>query len=405
MPNHIKNAIARQLVYASLTAILLTPFAACNSISKKDSKENNHHATKIILPAPGELDAGEKERLQRACALWYDSMLAPTTFNGGMLVAKEGNIIFEKYKGFNPLGSTDSVNANTPFHLASVSKTFTAMAVLKMWQDSLLNIDDELSKYLPGFNYPGVTIRSLLNHRSGLPNYVHFVDKTNWKDSTSLSNQHIFDILVTQKNSLENIGSPDKHFTYCNTNYALLALLIEKVSGKTYPAYMKQQVFDPLGMINSFVYTKADSSARTMSYDWKGGPMAYGNLEEIYGDKNIYSTPHDLLTWHRALSAGLFCNNAMLEQAYAPYSNEKPGIKNYGLGWRMNNYPNGTRIIFHNGWWHGNNAAFIRLLDQDVVIIVLGNRYNRNIYKAYQLVNSFGHYFKVAEEEDSTGNP
>lgn len=405
MLNRLKNSIVCQFVYALLMAMFLLPFHACNSVSK-DAKEKADTSIDLIqLPPAGELSTEEKNKLQQACTLWYDSMLAPSAFNGGMIVAKRGNIIFERYKGTNPVGSTDSVSASTPFHVASVSKTFTAMAVLRMWQDSLLNIDDELSKYLPSFNYPGVTVRSLLNHRSGLPNYVHFIDKTNWKDSLTLSNQDVFDILVTQKNTLENIGKPNTHFSYCNTNYALLALLIEKVSGLSYPVYMKQHLFDPLGMKNSFVYTRADSSAATNSYDWKGSLMAYGNLEEVYGDKNIFSTAQDLLKWHRALSANLICNPTVLEQAYTPYSNEKPGIKNYGLGWRMNQYPNGTKVIFHNGWWHGNNAAFIRLLDQDVVIIVMGNRFTRNIYKAYQLINSFGDYFKVAEEEDSTENP
>ncbi len=404
MLNQLKNTIAYHFIYLLLAPAIMLPMHGCRSESKDVDPGAKNKIDLIQLPPAGELSAEEKNQLQMACTLWYDSMLAPTTFNGGMLVAKKGNIIFEKYKGVNPLGSNDSINASTPFHVASVSKTFTAMAVVKMWQDSLLNIDDELSKYLTSFNYPGVTIRSLLNHRSGLPNYVHFIDKTTWKDSLTLSNQDLFNILVSKKDSLENIGKPNTHFSYCNTNYALLALLIEKLSGLSYPAYMKEYFFDPLGMKNSFVYTRADSSAATNSYDWKGDLMDYGNLEEVYGDKNIFSTAQDLLKWHRALSANLICNAAMLEQAYTAYSNEKPGIKNYGLGWRMNLYPNGSKVIFHNGWWHGNNAAFVRLLDQDVVIIVMGNRFNRNIYKAYQLVNSFGEYFKVAEEEDSTGN-
>jgi CubicO group peptidase (beta-lactamase class C family) len=405
MLNQLKSSIAYPVALATILAITSFPFQACNSVNKKTAEQEEEKIAMLQLPAKGQLTGAELKQLRYACEKWYDSMLAPSAFNGGMLVAKKGNIIFEKYKGTNPLGTKDSINSNTSFHIASVSKTFTAMAVLQMWQNKLLNIDDELSKYLTAFNYPGVTIRSLLNHRSGLPNYVHFIDKTIWKDSLHLSNQQIFDILVSQKNSLENIGTPGKHFSYCNTNYALLALLIEKISGKSYPVYMKEHIFQPLGMKNSFVYTRADSSAKTNSYDWKGGLMSYGNLEEIYGDKNIYSTPQDLFTWDRALAAQLICNTAVLEQAYAPYSNEKPGIKNYGLGWRMNIYPNGSKVIFHNGWWHGNNAAFVRLLDQDVVIIVVGNRFTRNIYKAYQLVNSFGNYFKTAEDEDSTGNP
>lgn len=371
---------------------------ACkNNASHNKDATNRSKIEQLKLPAAAPLSNAEKQQLSHAVQQWYDTVLAPSVFNGGILVAKNGQIVFEKYRGTEPLGK-DSVNASTPFHIASVSKTLTAMAVLKMWQDSLLQIDDELSKYFPQFNYPGVTIRSLLNHRSGLPNYVHFIDKLSWKDSAHISNTDLLHLLITQKASLENIGKPNSKFSYCNTNYALLALLIEKISGQPYPVYMAQHIFEPLGMQHSFVYTHTDSARASKNYDWKGTPIANNNLDYVYGDKNIYSTVQDLLIWHRALSAHLICNAQVLAQAYQPYSNEHPGIKNYGLGWRMNSYPNGKKVIFHNGWWHGNNAAFIRLLDEDACIIVLGNRYSRAIYKAYQLVNSFGSYFQVQEE-------
>lgn len=384
-------------LYFLLTVLVLFSCRSGSSYSKKDP---NSPVAKISLPAPGEISESEKQELSQACQLWYDSMLKPAVFNGGMVVAVKGNIIFEKYKGSNPLGGPDSVDSNTSFHIASVSKTFTAMCVLKLWQDSLVDIDAEYSHYFPSFNYPGVTIRTLLNHRSGLPNYLYFMEKLGYKDSPAISNQQVLDNLVAHKSTLENIGTPNKNFSYCNTNYALLALLIEKISGQTYPQFVKQHIFDPLGMQHSFVFTPADSNRITPNYDWKGGRNADNFLDHVYGDKNIYSTPRDLLTWDRALSSNLLFTKETLQQAYTPYSNERPGIKNYGLGWRMNIYPNGKKVIFHNGWWHGNNTAFIRLLDEDATIIVLGNRYCRNIYRAYQLVNSFSKYFEVLEVEE-----
>ena len=378
-------------------------FVVCGSLTScKDSKDESSNSkdaasSKIILPPPGEITAVEKQQLANACQLWYDSVLKPSVFNGGILIAKKGNIIFETYRGTDPLGGPDSINSNTPFHIASVSKTITAMAVLKLWQDSLLHIDDEYSQYFPSFNYPGVTIRTLLNHRSGLPNYLYFTEKLGYKDSAAISNQQVLDILINKKSSLENIGTPNRNFSYCNTNYALLALLIEQVTGKSYPEYIAQTIFKPLGMDNSFVYSSADSHRITPNYDWKGTRIPDNFLDHVYGDKNIYSTPRDLLTWDRALASGQLFSKEVFEQALTPYSNERPGIKNYGLGWRMNIYPNGKKVSFHNGWWHGNNASFIRLIDEDATIIVLGNRYCRAIYKAYQLVNKFGNYFQVLE--------
>lgn len=373
---------------------------SCSGDTSKTAGQEKSIDGKIVLPAPGPITAAEKTRLANACEHWYDSMLKPSVFNGGMLVAKNGNIIFEAYRGTNPLGSKDSINDATPFHIASVTKTFTAMCVLKLWQDSLVDLDAAYSTYFPSFNYPGVTIRTLLNHRSGLPNYLYFMEKLGYKNGPAFSNQFLLDVLISKKDSLENIGTPGKHFSYCNTNYALLALLIEKISGKPYPVFVKENIFDRIGMEHSFVFTPADSNRITRSYDGRGTVIQRGFLDNVYGDKNIYSTPRDLFKWDRALASGLLFSPEAMEQAFTPYSNEKPGIKNYGLGWRMNIYPNGKKITFHNGWWHGNNAAFIRLTEDDATIIVVGNRNTRAIYRAYQLVNNFSDYFKVLEIEE-----
>jgi CubicO group peptidase (beta-lactamase class C family) len=320
-----------------------------------------------------------------------------------MIVAKNGSIVFEKYVGTGHLNGTDTITANTPTHIASVSKTFTAMAVLKLVQDGKINLDDEFNKYFPAFNYPGITIRNLLSHRSGLPNYLYFMDELGWDKKRYMKNQDVFDYLVNRKAELKDISSPDTHFTYCNTNYALLALLIEKISGLSYPEYMRITFFVPLQMTNSFVYVHADSAKANPSYDWRGGLIPTNALDEVYGDKNVYTTPRDLLKWDRLLSTNLLFKPEILAAAYAPYSNEKPGIRNYGLGWRMNIYPNGKKLIYHNGWWHGNNAAFIRLLDEDATIIVMGNKFCRGIYKAKNLLGIFDPAL-ATETEDETEN-
>jgi CubicO group peptidase (beta-lactamase class C family) len=321
-----------------------------------------------------------------------------------MLVAKNGTIIFERYNGSGHLGHTDTITANTPTHIASVTKTFTAMAVLKLVQDGKIQLDEEFSKYFPAFNYPGVTIRNLLSHRSGLPNYLYFMEELGWDKSVFIKNQDVLDYLISHKAELKDISSPDTHFTYCNTNYALLALLIEKISGISYPQFIKQTFFIPLQMNNSFVFTPADSARVNPSYDWRGTIIPMNFLDHVYGDKNIYTTPRDMLKWDRVLSTNLIFKREILEQAYAPYSNEKPGIRNYGLGWRMNIYPDGKKLIYHNGWWHGNNAAFIRILDEDATIIVMGNKYSRGIYKAKGLVAIFYPDLVPESEEETEGS-
>jgi CubicO group peptidase (beta-lactamase class C family) len=381
--------------------VLSCLFLSCKSPDKKKGPANSATDPAFIqLPAAGELDAAIQKKYQTACAQWYDSILKNTGFNGAVLVAKNGHIVFEKYQGLGHLNGQDSINAQTVFHIASVTKTFTAMAVLKLWQEGKLNIDDELSVYFPGFNYPGVKVRTLLNHRSGLPNYLYFMEDLGWDNTKFITNQDVYDYLVNRKSEIKNIAKPGIHFTYCNTNYALLALLIEKVSGLTYPDYLSKNFFIPLQMKNSFVYTAADVNRITPSYDWRGQLIPANQLDMVYGDKNIYSTTHDLLRWDRLLATNLLFSKATLEEAFTPYSNEKPGIRNYGLGWRMNIYPDGKKTIYHNGWWHGNNACLIRLVNEDVTIIALGNRFNRNVYKAKYLVNIFGEGYDLQEDEE-----
>jgi CubicO group peptidase (beta-lactamase class C family) len=391
------------LAYIPVLVIAAVGISSCQSTTQKAATAaiKDSSIAIIELPQPQAIAKAEAERIRKACQLWYDSTLLLKGFNGGVIVAKNGNIIFEKYSGTVHLPGTAAITENTTLHIASVSKTFTAMAVLKLWQDGKLNIDDELSKYITTFNYPGVTIRSLLNHRSGLPNYTYFMDNINWDKTKTVTNEEVLNFLIANKATLQNLVQPNTHFSYCNTNFALLALVIENVTGKKYAEYMQQTFFAPLQMKNTFVYNNTDSLKVPPSYDWKGRLIHFNFLDGVYGDKNIYTTPQDLLIWDRALSSKKIFTDETLLQAYTPYSNEKPGIKNYGLGWRMNIYPDGKKMIFHNGWWHGSNATFIRLLKENATIIVIGNKFTRSIYGAKILCNLFGDYYTPEEEEEN----
>ncbi len=404
IPSHF---IKRRYIVNPYAATVLMIFylSACNmGINKNNDTEKG--TAFINLPEPTSLASAEKERIYNSSKAWFDTVLKPSGFNGGMIVAKNGNIIFEAYNGTGHLPGTDTITANTPLHIASVSKTFTAMAILKLWQDGKLNLDDEFSAYFPSFNYPGVTIRSLLNHRSGLPNYTHYMESTiDWDKTKMASNTDILNTLINYKNQLPPAVSPNTKFTYCNTNYVLLALLIEKITGNNYGNFLDSTFFLPLRMKNTFVFKMSDTTRVSPSYDWKNRLIPFNFLDAIYGDKNIYTTPEDLLIWDRALNSGMIFTQKTLAAAYTPYSNEKPGIKNYGLGWRMNIYPIGKKIIFHNGWWHGSNAVFARLLQDSATIIVIGNRYCRRIYHTAKLANLFGDYYDPEEEENEPLKP
>ena len=380
-------------------------FAGCNLTSAKNEKTSVEDSLHYYPPTPGKLSKQEFRNYYRMLDHFFDSTLLKKGFNGSILVAKDGLILYEKYAGFRDLRLRDSLTDTTSFHLASTSKPFTAMAVLRMVQENRLSLTDSLSHFFPGFPYAGVTVRTLLNHRSGLPNYVNFMgDSKKWDIKKMVTNEEMLQFLYTKQPKRD--FAPDTRFAYSNTNYVLLAMIIEKISGQPYPEYMKQHLFDPLQMSHTYVCTLDKESTATPSFKPNGTFWERDHLEGTYGDKNIYSTPRDMLKWDQALYTEQFLRKSLLDSAFAPYSFEKPGIHNYGLGWRMLLMPNGKKVIYHFGRWHGFTPAFARLTDEKVTIIILGNKFNRNIYNsAHQSYDLFGNYEQRHSENDDEAEP
>ena len=356
----------------------------------RNASDTNEDSTATNASPSGSIPHSTLSRYINEVERFYDKALDHPSFNGAFLVAKNGQIIVEKYKGFADLQKKDSLKSHHAFHIASVSKTFTAMAVLKLFEEGRVQLDDPLEKYFPEFPYEGITVKMLLNHRSGLPNYAYYLEKHKWDKKVSISNQDVLQSLYTFKPGLEFTSG--KRFAYCNTNYALLALIIEKVTGLPYHQYLKTTFFDPLEMKDTYVYTRADSARAMPSYEYNGRKWGFDYLDLVYGDKNIYSTVRDLLKWDQALYSTKLFSQSTLDSAFTPYSFEKPGVKNYGLGWRMFCYPNGRKIVYHNGWWHGNNSVLTRLIQDSATIIVLGNKRNNRIYRVKPLFEIFSHY-------------
>lgn len=309
------------------------------------------------------------------------------SFSGGILVAKNGEIIFEAYNGFSNLQTQERVHANTPIHLASVSKTFTGIAILKLWEEGKLKLEDSVQQYFPAFPYHSISIQQLLSHRSGLPNYLYFMEEdTAWSKKRIATNNDVLQFMIDKKPAA--YASPNRVFHYCNTNYVLLALIVEKITQHRFPDYMKENFFMPLGMKNTFVFSINDTAKYVPSYNYNNAPFLLESLDCVYGDKNVYSTVRDMLLWDLALHDTSFISKAITTKAFTPYSNERPGKKNYGLGFRLFIDGNDT-TVYHNGWWHGNNAVFTRLIKDTAVIITLGNKYNRGIYSSRQLAGIF----------------
>ena len=309
-------------------------------------------------------------------------------FNGSVLVGQKGKIIYERYFGYANREQGIRLQQNSSCQLASVSKTFTGAAVLYLHQHNYLNIDDPVKNYLPSFPYPNITVKLLLNHRSGIPDYLKWVPLYHKKHNVPIDNDDVVKLFAKYKPHLE--FKPGTHFKYSNSNYALLASIIEKVTEMKYDEFMNQYLFEPLGMKNTFVYKPGKDlpthAAISYKYNWRREPDMFA--DGVNGDKGIYSTVRDMYRWDQSFYQNQLLNNETLELAYAPCSFEKPGLKNYGLGWRMICYPNGNKIIYHNGWWHGNNTVFYRFIKENMTFIVLGNKYNNNIYRQAKVLYS-----------------
>lgn len=329
---------------------------------------------------------------------WKDN----NSISGGILVAKNGQILYEHYQGFSNRENFIALTPNSPIHIASITKVLTAAAVLKLVDLGKLKLDQTISTILPLFPYQDITIKMLLNHRSGLPNYAYFTsDEKIWNNHTVLSNQDILHLMHQHQFPLQ--FKPDTRFTYCNTNYAILALVIEQITGVNYREAMKKMIFEPLQMNNTYVFDyKKDTATASPSYTWRNVRYAFNYLDDIYGDKNIYSTPRDLLKFDLATYNTTFLSDSLKKQVYKGYSYEKKGVKNYGLGIRLMEWDTGQKLFYHNGWWHGNNTVYLHLIQDSTTIIALGNKYTRKMYSAMNLAGYFGDYpLEINEEKEN----
>lgn len=328
------------------------------------------------------LTQAEQERLNHlhnSLDTFFTNRSIYNGFSGSVLVSVKGIPVYEKCFGYCDYRNKDLLTDTNAFQLASVSKTFTATAVLWCVEHNLLSLDDTLQKFFPALPYRGITIKQLLCHRSGLPNYIYFCSGR-CKKNEYLTNAEV--IAIMQKEKPAAYALPDRRFEYCNTNYLLLASIVEQVSHKPFRVFMHETFFEPLGMSRTFIYNAADTLNQkiAISYNSKWQIQYDDCFDGVVGDKGCYSTVHDMFVWDKAFYDGKLLSQQMMHEAYAPRSFEKPGKRNYGYGWRLAQKSDSSYLVYHNGWWHGNNTVFYRNIQDTTTVIILSNKYNRSVY-------------------------
>ncbi len=310
------------------------------------------------------------------------SLLENRNFNGNVLIARHGIVYYNRSFGYANFRSRAPLNDTTAFQVASIGKTFTASAVLLLYHRGLLDLDDYVVNHISEFPYPKITIRHLLTHTSGLQNYMWLIENR-WQSTRIPTNEDMLNLFV--QHTLPVNFQPGQRFDYSNTGYAFLALLIERVSGKSYSEFIQNEIFDPVGMNHSFANDLSNPvDVENKAYGYRRFRNSYiriphNYIDGVLGDKGIYSTVIDLYKWDRALY-----NNSLLPEHlrrkafdYARLNNNR--TVNYGLGWRLQTFLD-KKVVHHPGRWNGYRTSFKRYIDDQTTIIVLSNT-NRDVMR------------------------
>lgn len=376
--------------FISFYFIGLLSLVACGD---SGNQQPDLSASSLAMPQPTE---ARKQYLLDSSKAYYLRWISRGNFSGQYLMAKNGHIIYARANGFSNAEEKIKMTLKTPIHVASISKVATSLAVLRLVDQGKIKLNQKVCTYLPTFPFKDITVKMLLNHRSGLPFYGYFAD-ANTDRKTTIDNQDIIDLMIKFKIQLNH--TPGTHFAYCNTNYAMLALIIEKATGLSFPKAMKTLIFDPLEMKSSVVAsTKKQYDSFCRNYKQNGMWNGFTYLDAVYGDKNLYTTALDLVKLDRATYSDHFLSDSLRKQMYRGYSYEHPGTRNYGLGIRLKEKKGKDTFFFHTGWWHGNTGLYCSLREDTICIIALSNNLNKRVYNLGPLLKACGNYVVNDEE-------
>ncbi len=348
----------------------------------REIKESPRYIKRHTFPTDSifiDLDKAVMAKKGRIIDSIFSTLQAKGGFNGCVLYGENGRLVFKKAYGYDDFKGKKRLTTSSAFQLASVSKMFTAMSIMILQEEGLLDFDDSVRQYIPELPYTGITIRQMLNHRSGMPDYMHFSDKF-WNQEMPMSNEDM--IRVMAFNVPPKYFTPGNGFDYCNSNYALLASVVERITKKPFDQFVKENIFDPLSMSDCFIYHPEFGQPLPQFVPvgvsghgrGRGLPRVEPNHYQngVVGDKGVYASVEDLFKWDQALYNGTLVSDETLKEAFTPGS---PKISkhrdNYGFGWRIK--AERVNTVYHYGWWKGFRTYFVRDLYQEKTIIVLTN--------------------------------
>ena len=317
----------------------------------------------------------------------FASLKSSNTPGAAVLVVRNGRPVFRRGYGVTDLRTLRPIDAKTNFRLASFTKQFTAMCIMLLARDGKLHYDDHLTDFFPEFPAYGksITVRNLLNHTSGLEDYGELLMKQ-YPDTPPEKVPQILDAGVLKLLEQQTSGkfAPGTKWEYSNSGYAVLAMIVEKVSGRPFGQFLHERIFVPLKMKTTLAYEKGKNEVPHRAYGHSKNDGAWRETDQsptsaVLGDGGIYSSLDDLAKWDRALRDHTLLSEAEMRPALTPVQPTDAPSKlddravSYGFGWFLDPYQ-GHKRMSHDGGTIGFRTTIQRFPDDKLTVIVLANR-------------------------------
>ena len=367
----------RYSVLPLVITIIVLSFSPKNEGFKTDKLANTVSDTSSIKTTNLILEENYPIEITQKVSNKLDSLLQRINkrhdFHGSVLVAKNGKIVYNNQVGYADFRKKELLDKTSLFQLASVSKQFTAAAIMLLYERNQIKLTDTVNSYFPDFPYEGVTIKNLLNHTAGLPKYF-WVAEHKWKKEKAPTNSEMMHLFALS--NVQRFFKPGRNFDYSNTGYLVLASIVEKVSGSSFSTFVKRNIFLPLEMNDSYVYNPENKNVQNnqlygyrLYKGWRHLKINNTVNDAIVGDKNIYTTSEDLFKWTLGLNNGKLVSQESLKLMYTKGETISKRKIPYGFGFRID--PKDDSIIYHHGKWNGFSTGLTQYLEDDLVVIVL----------------------------------
>lgn len=399
-------------------AIITNHYAKTETHSKMTKKNS---ILSILFLLTTVLGFGQKITVEKRLDSLFSSLAEQNQFNGSVLIAEKGKVIYKSGKGYSNQLTKEKNNTKTIFELASCSKQFIGVGIALLNREGKINYTDDITLYIPELsNFKGVRIYDLLHHTSGIPEFLgHFAD--DWKNERIAKNQDVIDYYSARKDTLE--FSPNSNYQYSNTNYVFLATIIERISKQKIETYLADKIFKPLEMDRTFIYNRRVNPQKIKNYaygyswiknsfekatedDTRIGNMMSYSMDGIIGNAKVNSTVEDIYKWIIALKNNTLLSKEEFDEVMKISQTTKGQDITYGFGFEVRK-SEGNISYGHTGSWDGY-ITFIHYNSKNDRTIIVLNNFRNGVYPYETILeildnkpnsNEFIKKINLAEEE------